>query len=85
MTLQSNGSIHSFDWDTARIQFSSFQGDAPVPGSLIESWPYTGADIPPEGATNARLNLWLLNGSPPADGQTVEVIVESFEFVPRMK
>ncbi len=85
MTLQTNRSLHSFDWNTARIQFSSFQGDAPPPANLIESWQYTGADIPPEGAANAHLNLWLLNGSPPSDGQTVEVIVESFEFVPRTK
>ncbi len=87
MTLQANRSIHSFDWNAARIQFSSIQGDVPTPapGSLIESWQYTGADIPPEGATNTRLNLWLLNGNPPSDGQEVEVIVESFEFVPQTK
>jgi hypothetical protein len=64
---------------------SSFQGKAAAPGNLRERWQYAGADIPPQGAANVCVNLWLLNGNPPSDGQTVEVIVEAFEFVPSTK
>jgi len=40
--------------------------------------------IPPPGATtNARINLWLLNGLPPSDNKPVEVILKSFEFIPQ--
>jgi hypothetical protein len=85
MVLQGNYSTHSFDWSADSIMFSSFQGHAslPAPGDEIESWLYTGADIPPAGAGNARINLWLLNGNPPSDGQGVEMIVESFRFAPK--
>jgi hypothetical protein len=85
--LRGSYSTHSFDWSADSIQFSSFQGhdSPPAPGDKIESWLYTGADIPPEGKGNARINLWLLNGSPPSDGQEVEVIIEAFEFVPQTK
>lgn len=83
--LREDYSTHSFDWSADSIQFSSFQGreSPPDPGDEIESWLYDGDDIPPEGEGNARINLWLLNGNPPSDGQEVEVIIEAFEFVPQ--
>ncbi len=39
-------------------------------------------DIPYPGDENARINLWLLNGLPPSNGQEVEVVIRKFEFVP---
>jgi hypothetical protein len=85
MELREDHSTHSFDWSADNIQFSSFQGhESPLaPSDQIESWLYTGADIPPAGEGNARINLWLLGGNPPSDGQEVEVIIEAFEFVPQ--
>ena len=38
--------------------------------------------VPPEGAANVRINLWLADGLPPSRGADVEAIVERFEFVP---
>jgi hypothetical protein len=38
--------------------------------------------VPPAGNGNARINLWLNGGAPPSDGEEVEVIIESFEFMP---
>jgi hypothetical protein len=40
-------------------------------------------EIPPatEG-TNARINLWLFNGRPPADGKEIEVVIREFTFSP---
>ena len=29
------------------------------------------------------MNLWLVEGNPPSDGEAVGVIVEAFEFVPQ--
>jgi hypothetical protein len=82
MILQEDASTHRFDWRGASIQFASWQGRAspPSPGDEIQSWLYTGVDIPSAGAGNAHINLWLLDGSPPSDGQEVEVIVEEFQF-----
>jgi hypothetical protein len=36
----------------------------------------------PEDSTNARFNLWLLNGQAPSDGNEVEVVLKSFKFIP---
>ena len=81
LALQGQYSTHWFDWDSGSVHFSSYQGHQPDLGDEIETWVYTGADTPPAGAGNARINLWLLNGNPPSDGQDVEVVVEAFQFV----
>jgi hypothetical protein len=82
MQLLGMYSTHSFDWREDQILFSSYQGNTPPfgPSDEIETWLYTGDDIPPEGIGNARINLWLIGGEPPSGGQEVEVIVEAFEF-----
>jgi hypothetical protein len=79
MSLTGTDSIHCFDWHPDRVQFDSRDGG----GSLLQSWTYTNtAYIPPAGAGNAHINLWLLNGSAPSDSQNVEVVIKSFQFVP---
>lgn len=84
MELEGDYSTHSFDWHEDYIEFSSFQGHepSPTPDDEIESWLYEGIHIPPAGPGNARINLWLLNGNPPSDGQGVEVVIAAFEFTP---
>ena len=78
MNLTGTESIHRFDWRADRIQFDSWDGS-----SSLQSWAYTNtAYIPPAGAGNARINLWLLNGWAPSDSQNVEVIIKSFQFFP---
>jgi hypothetical protein len=79
--LDSTGgdTVHHFDWRSDRIQFESRDGSK----NLLQSWTYTNtAYIPPAGAGNARINLWLLNGWPPSNNQNVEVIFKSFKFTP---
>jgi len=75
-------STHSFEWNSDHVSFSSYQGYPPSLGPLIDSWTYTGPDIPPEGAGNARINLWLNNGTPPSNGQNMEVVIKAFDHVP---
>jgi hypothetical protein len=82
MTLQGPYSTHWFTWVSSSVEFWSYQGHAPDLGDEIQHWLYGGGDVPPAGAGNARINLWLLNGVPPSDGQGAEVIIERFEFVP---
>jgi hypothetical protein len=78
--LEGEYSTHSFEWSPTSIEFSSSDS-----GAEFQTWSYTGPDIPPAGDENARINLWLLNGMPPSDGQEVEVIIKSFEFIPLTK
>jgi hypothetical protein len=76
---------HAFTWRADTIHFQSWHGAAsepPTPSSLIDSWLYTGPDVPAEGGENARINLWLVWGARPTDGREVEVEIERFEFVP---
>lgn len=77
VNLVPGNSTHSFTWRPESVQFSSEQG-----GRALHSWMYRGADIPPADGTTteARINLWLLQ--PPADGQPVEVVIESFHYTP---
>jgi len=82
MLLEGSHSLHRFNWTRGSVQFSSYQGRPPDLGGAIETWVYAGPDIPPAGAGNARINLWLLNGDPPSDRQGVEVIIEAFKFAP---
>jgi hypothetical protein len=73
---------HRFDWAADYVQFTSFYGHRllPEPGQALAAWHYTGTDVPPAGLGNARINLWLLDGNPPADGQPVEVIISAFDY-----
>lgn len=83
--LNADHSTHSFDWRRDRVYFQSVQGHYSVPpgdGSVIESWEYTGEDIPKPGGENARINLWLFEGRPPSDRTEAEIVIKEFEFVP---
>jgi hypothetical protein len=79
-----DSSSHSFDWKPDSIYFFSVKGHLSVPlfDSLIHSWVYKGSNIPTHGNENARINLWLFNGSAPADTNRLEVVISRFEYYP---
>ena len=70
-------STHRFIWRADRIEFMSWKGleESPSPDSIINSWIYTGDDIPPPGGERMRFNLWLYGGNPPLSGIGDEIIV----------
>ena len=52
-----------------------------VDSGVIARWAFTNAAaIPPSCDENVRLNLWLVNGNPPINGQPAEVIINQFTF-----
>jgi hypothetical protein len=71
-------SSHSFTWRKGRVDWLSLGAT----GSTIAAYSYAGSDVPTSRDERVRLNLWLFGGTPPADGQPIEVIVESFAFAP---
>jgi len=76
---------HEFTWQPERIDFRSYYGDfssSLLPEDLIAVWDYTGDDIPPAGGENARINFWLINGDAPIDGEDVEIVIKSFQYLP---
>ncbi|MCP4409900.1 MAG: tandem-95 repeat protein [Gammaproteobacteria bacterium] len=83
LTLPVTESLHLFDWQPDFVRFASYQGNQPLPGNLLHTWVYTGSDIPVADDSNGRINLWLVNGVPPSDGQEVEIVVEAFTHTPR--
>lgn len=76
-----DSSTHVFTWEADRVHFRTVRG-ADRNGESIMSWAYTGADIPPAGDEQVRINLWLFRGAPPSDGQETEVVIDAFSFIP---
>jgi hypothetical protein len=68
---------HIFDWGLGVVAFDSFFGSS----SPIQSWAYSGTDVPWPGGENIRINLWLNGGLPYSDDET-EVVIKNFEFTP---
>jgi len=77
-------STHLFVWETNRISWQCQTGAYTAAATnLIASYTFTNAmAVPQSGDENVRLNLWLINGNPPTDANEVEVIIQSFNFVP---
>jgi hypothetical protein len=70
----------TFTWSADSVSFASWSGFGPRPQSVTYAYAYGGADVPPQGSTtaNTRCNLWLINGTPPSNGQEVEMVIAGF-------
>jgi hypothetical protein len=82
--LSGDLSRYRFDWQPGQIVFLAQRGqdDDPSEGDVIAQWEYAGPDIPTPGSARTRMNLWLMSGEPPSDGDAVEAIVNAFVHVP---
>ncbi|MFA5069940.1 MAG: hypothetical protein WC528_01545 [Patescibacteria group bacterium] len=78
-SLTGQYSSHEINWQSNKVTFASFQGRFSALGPLIQSWTYTGPDIP-QVSKRFHFNLWLVNGQAPGDGQEVEVIITAFVY-----
>lgn len=79
VTSGSVPSTHSFTWRPYRVDFASQRAD----GQAMERWRFAdAAATPPSGDEQVHINLWLLGGQAPTDGQEVEVVLEDFTFEP---
>jgi hypothetical protein len=71
-------SIQSFTWLPDQVDFASTRED----GLPIAATDYTGDDVPTPGSERVHINLWLYAGLAPTDGDSVEVTLSNFTFVP---
>jgi len=75
---------HRFDWRGDHVEWASWRGNGLVPAAatdVIHTYRYDGADVPPAGGTeHIHLNLWLVNGNAPQNGQVVEVVINDVSF-----
>lgn len=79
-----SGSTYSFSWTSNRVFCQSWRGHQADPHAdtdIIRQYEFT-RDIPRRGGENARINLWLDGGVPPADGKEIQLIITKFEFIP---
>jgi len=75
------GSVHTFTWSPTNVAFESrtWEGTTIRKNTLSNGVPPAGPD------THPRINLWLFNTVPPRDGRPVEVVIDSFEFIPAVQ
>jgi len=66
-------------WQPGQAYFETYKGTDP--SQIIAQWTYPGTSDP-SGDQNMRMNLWLLQGAPPTNGQEVEVVIQSYSFLP---
>jgi hypothetical protein len=69
----------SFEWSPAKLFFQ-----ATANGKRVRQHLFTKNVFQP-GQQQVRANLWLYQGAPPSDGKTVEVVIDSFNFLPMKK
>ncbi len=89
VALEDAYSTHAIDWQTNEVDFESLQGfhaQAPDPSAIIAQWQTTTpAVIPaPEDEMRIHINLWLMNGWPPTDGQEVEIVIHDLDAPPEI-
>jgi hypothetical protein len=76
-------STSRFDWEPTSVAFSTLSGmQSPDSGSnVLGSWTYQPSDpgsYISQSPMPVHMNLWLYGGSPPTNGQGVEVVFHSF-------
>jgi len=72
---------HVFTWRPDRVECASFEGTGRKQHTLYHHT-FTQGIPPNTKGTNARINLWLLGGKPPADNQELEIVFSRFDFKP---
>lgn len=83
MSLNSNLSTHFFDWQSDKIEFGSYKGHTldPEESKIINTWTYTGDNIPPLNDERLKINLWLFRGNSPSNKQSAEMIIDRVEIL----
>jgi hypothetical protein len=70
---------HSIWWGSGSVNFESFQNSV-----RIQDFAYSGPSVPQDIGESVHINLWLVDGRPPAcsladPNCTVEVVISAFE------
>jgi hypothetical protein len=76
-----------FTWSSTGVSYKGFNGLVDVASNppALQSWNYTPANPSiniPQNPIPVHMNLWLFHGTPPGNGQDVEIIIHDFTFVP---
>jgi hypothetical protein len=78
-TLEGSFTTHQFDWQPGSVHFRSWHGhyaEPPDSSWVFGDYTSTAAHIPDDtAAMPVHINLWLMSGLAPTDGQEVEVVI----------
>ncbi|MEA2014202.1 MAG: glycoside hydrolase family 16 protein, partial [Thermodesulfobacteriota bacterium] len=83
--LSGDLSTHRFTWETNSIFFQSYHAHgSPPPDTnfVIAEWTYVSNDVPVASTEKVHLNMWLFQGRSPSDTQHLEMIIQTFVFIP---
>ncbi len=81
--LTGEASTHLFNWKPGRVDFASYHGhyeSVPDSALIINSWSYTGKDVPADQDGKIHINLWLFRRETidPADRPEAEIVIRRF-------
>lgn len=73
---------NELQWTPNSMICSTWTGhaDASTPETLVHTWTYTGVHLPRPEQPRVHMNMWLLNGNSPQNGQPATVVVTDFAF-----
>ena len=79
-----NLSTYRFNWQPDSIFFEAYKGGGVAPqtnNDILHQYLYTGQNIPPLAAfAQIHINLYLVNGNAPINGQETEIVISDFAF-----
>lgn len=86
LALEGTFTTQRYKWESDRVYFQTLGGHRSDNVNQINSWTFAPSSNAtqkvPQTAMPARMNLWLMNGTAPSDGQEVEIVIRSFTYTP---
>ena len=79
-----NLSTYRFNWQPDSIFFEAYKGGGVAPqtnNDILHQYLYTGQNVPPLAPfAQIYINLYLVNGNAPINGQETEIVISDFAF-----
>jgi hypothetical protein len=77
-------STHRFTWRSDYVKFQSLSGFSDDDTGEFANWTYAPTNAKqriPQSPQPMHMNLWLVGGTPPSNGQSVEIVIKEFVFL----
>ncbi len=83
ISLSGSATTSRYVWSDTKVSFWTMGGYQPFGATrnVLGSWVFEPSNPPvqiPQTAMPVVMNLWLLGGNPPADGQPYEIVIRDF-------
>lgn len=78
ITVPSGTLKNTIDWRPSAVEFTVARQD----GTVVDTWTYSGSDIPDPGHTQFRFNSWINSIATEYPTQSLDIALKSFSFVP---